>query len=69
MEQPLQVINLDIHGMTCSGCVNSLEKALRNLDGVDSAEVNFALKRASVHFNLFLARNFRRNNGTAITGN
>ena len=51
MEQPLQVINLDIQGMTCAGCVNSVEKALGNVNGVDSAEVNFALNRASVHFN------------------
>ena len=51
MEQPLQVINLDIQGMTCAGCVSSVEKALVNVDGVDLAEVNFALNRATVHFN------------------
>ena len=51
MEQPLQVINLEIQGMTCAGCVNSVEKALGNVSGVGSAEVNFALNRASVHFN------------------
>ena len=51
MEQPLQVINLAIQGMTCAGCVISVEKALGNVNGVDSAEVNFALNRASVHFN------------------
>ena len=51
MEQPLQVINLDIQGMTCAGCASSVEKALGNVNGVDSAEVNFALNRASVHFN------------------
>ncbi|SVA80017.1 uncharacterized protein METZ01_LOCUS132871, partial [marine metagenome] len=51
MEQPLQVINLDIQGMTCAGCANSVEKALGNVNGVGSAEVNFALNRASVHFN------------------
>ena len=51
MEQTLQVINLDIHGMTCAGCVSSVEKALENVNGVGSAEVNFALNRASVHFN------------------
>ena len=51
MEQPLQVINLDIQGMTCAGCVSSVEKALGNVNGVFSAEVNFALNRASVHFN------------------
>ena len=42
MEQPLQVINLDIQGMTCAGCASSVEKALGNVNGVDSAEVNFA---------------------------
>jgi len=51
MAKPLQIINLDIQGMTCAGCVSSVEKALRNLDGVDSADVNFAVNRASVHFN------------------
>ena len=51
MDQPLQVINLDIQGMTCAGCVSSVEKALSKVDGVDMAEVNFALNRASVHYN------------------
>jgi len=51
MEQAIQIINLDIQGMTCAGCVNSLEKALGNVDGVDLAEVNFALNRAAVHYN------------------
>ena len=51
MDQPLQVINLDIQGMTCAGCVSSVEKALGKVDGVDMAEVNFALNRASVHYN------------------
>ena len=51
MDQLLQVINLDIQGMTCAGCVSSVEKALGKVDGVDMAEVNFALNRASVHYN------------------
>jgi len=50
-EQAIQIINLDIQGMTCAGCVNSVEKALGNVDGVDLAEVNFALNRAAVHYN------------------
>ena len=51
MDQPIHVINLYIQGMTCAGCVNSVEKALGNVNGVGSAEVNFALNRASVHYN------------------
>ena len=51
MEQAIQIINLDIQGMTCAGCVNSVEKALGNVDGVDLVEVNFALNRAAVHYN------------------
>ena len=51
MKKPLKIINLDIQGMTCAGCVTSVEKALSNLNGVYLAEVNFALNRASVHFN------------------
>ena len=55
MEQAIQFINLDIQGMTCAGCVNSVEKALGNVDGVDLAEVNFALNRAAVHYNQEIA--------------
>ncbi|MBG56103.1 MAG: copper-translocating P-type ATPase [Deltaproteobacteria bacterium] len=51
MEKSIKVINLDIQGMTCAGCVSSLEKALSKVDGVHLAEVNFALNRASVRYN------------------
>ena len=51
MEQSIQVINFDIQGMTCAGCASYVEKTLRNVNGVGSAEVIFALNRASVHFN------------------
>ncbi len=51
MKQPLQLIKLDIQGMTCAGCASSIEKALENVNGVVSTDVNFALNRASVHFN------------------
>ena len=51
MEQEIEVIKLDIQGMTCAGCVSSVEKALGGVDGVELAEVNFALNRAAVHYN------------------
>ena len=50
MQPEIEVINLDLQGMTCAGCVSSVEKALGGVDGVELAEVNFALSRASVHY-------------------
>ena len=34
MEQAIEIINLDIRGMTCAGCVNSVEKVLGGVRGV-----------------------------------
>lgn len=39
---------LQITGMTCAACANRIEKGLNKLDGVASANVNFALEKASV---------------------
>jgi Cu+-exporting ATPase len=33
---------LDVKGMSCAGCVATVEKAIRNVDGVQEAWVNFA---------------------------
>lgn len=41
------VIELDIAGMTCSACANTIERKLNRIDGV-TATVNFATERASV---------------------
>jgi len=51
MQQEIEVIMLDIQGMTCASCVSSVEKALGGVEGVELAEVNFALNRAAVHYN------------------
>lgn len=42
---------LQIAGMTCAACANRIEKGLKKIEGVDDANVNFALERASVTFN------------------
>jgi P-type Cu+ transporter len=39
---------LPISGMTCASCAGRVEKALRKLPGVRSAEVNLALETASI---------------------
>ena len=41
---------LQITGMTCAACANRIEKGLSKLEGVTKANVNFALERASIHF-------------------
>ncbi|MDD5223024.1 MAG: heavy metal translocating P-type ATPase [bacterium] len=40
-----------ISGMTCAMCVQTVEKALRSLDGVIDARVNLATETASVEYN------------------
>lgn len=42
---------LSIEGMTCASCVGRVEKALKKIDGVESANVNLATERASVLVN------------------
>ena len=41
---------LDLTGMTCAGCARRIERALRAVDGVAAAEVNFATQQARVEF-------------------
>ena len=41
---------LDVEGMSCASCDVTVERALRNVDGVDAAEVSFAPPRAVVSF-------------------
>ncbi|MFM1967288.1 MAG: hypothetical protein RL590_145 [Actinomycetota bacterium] len=44
---PLEPTTLSVQGMTCSSCVNTVEKALNNLEGV-SATINFATETAHI---------------------
>jgi len=46
----LKQTTLQISGMTCAACANRIEKGLNKLEGVQEANVNFALERASVTF-------------------
>jgi P-type Cu+ transporter len=41
-------VSLAIDGMTCAACVGRVERALRKVPGVASAEVNLATERATV---------------------
>ena len=45
-----QQITLPISGMTCAACVMHVEGGLKDVAGVESAAVNLANERATVHF-------------------
>ncbi len=42
-------IDLNVSGMTCASCVGRVEKALKNVPGVEDASVNLASGRAHVN--------------------
>jgi Cu+-exporting ATPase len=42
--------SLQIEGMHCAGCANSVEKALSQVEGVSEASVNLATEKALVEF-------------------
>ncbi|GAC1529052.1 MAG: hypothetical protein NVS2B4_07240 [Ramlibacter sp.] len=46
--EPGGAVRLQIEGMTCASCVSRVERALRKVPGVDSAEVNLATETAQV---------------------
>jgi P-type Cu+ transporter len=41
-------IELNVEGMSCASCVSRIEKALKKVDGVEDAQVNFATGKAIV---------------------
>ena len=45
---PEQTVDLAITGMTCTNCAANVQRALRKVDGVLNADVNFASEHALV---------------------
>ncbi|MEM9088169.1 MAG: heavy metal translocating P-type ATPase [Cyanobacteria bacterium P01_F01_bin.53] len=43
-------ITLTLHGMSCASCANSVEKAIQQVPGVSSVQVNFATEKARVEY-------------------
>ena len=41
---------ITVKGMTCDGCVNSVTKALKNVEGVQDAKVDLQGQSATVTF-------------------
>ena len=50
MSDKTTTLELPITGMTCASCVARNEKALRKVEGVDDASVNFATEKATIAF-------------------
>jgi P-type Cu+ transporter len=50
MSDDTQTVDLPITGMTCASCVARNERALRRVQGVSQASVNFATERATITF-------------------
>jgi copper chaperone len=46
----METIKLDVHGMTCYGCVASVKRVLTALPGVDKVEVTLEPGSATVEF-------------------
>lgn len=46
----MKIIQLQITGIHCASCVNVIEKSLKKHDGIQIANVNFALEQASVGY-------------------
>ncbi|MEY8346930.1 heavy metal translocating P-type ATPase [Bacillus cereus] len=42
---------LQISGMTCAACANRIEKGLKKIEGVEDANVNFALEKTQIKYN------------------
>jgi copper chaperone len=46
----METITMKVNGMTCGGCVASVERVLRELDGVQKVDVSLEKGEASVAF-------------------
>ena len=44
----MQTLSFDVSGMTCGGCIGSVQRALNKLDGVSHAEVTLSPGVATV---------------------
>ncbi len=46
----MEIVQIDVHGMTCASCVAHVEKGIRKVQGIDMAAVNLATERATVSY-------------------
>jgi copper chaperone len=46
----MERVELNVEGMTCGGCVNSIQNALNGRDGVANATANLDAKLVTIEF-------------------
>jgi len=46
----MERVELNVEGMTCGGCVNSIQNALNGRDGVATATADLESKRVTIEF-------------------
>jgi len=51
-QEPAATETLEIEGMHCASCAQTVERALQRVPGVKAASVNFATEKATVEFDL-----------------
>lgn len=52
----MESLTLDVKGMTCGGCVNSVKRVLTSIDGVSLVEVNLDSGKVQVSYDPARAR-------------
>jgi Cu+-exporting ATPase len=48
LHDPMSTLDLSVGGMTCASCVMRVERALKNVPGVQDVSVNLATESARV---------------------
>ncbi|MGP1386064.1 MAG: heavy metal translocating P-type ATPase [Thainema sp.] len=46
----MEQATLKLQGMSCAGCANAIENAIRSVSGVDECSVNFGMEQASIQY-------------------
>ncbi|SNS09156.1 Cu+-exporting ATPase [Anaerovirgula multivorans] len=49
-EKNIEKVTLKIKGMTCTACANKVEKILSKMEGITSANVNFAVEKVTIEY-------------------
>ncbi|MDI9637868.1 heavy metal translocating P-type ATPase [Geitlerinema splendidum] len=47
----METTQLQLHGMMCASCASAVEKAIQNVSGVQTCQVNFAAEQATIEYN------------------